>query len=537
MNTALGTDILIVMTHSCLPALVDSSTNFCHQINTRQITTGSLFYPNAIEYLRNDTCYKRMICKRNKYRNNMNHRQLVIQWRRRVVILTMLFVVVPPNVRVLAGRDKLTTAPTVSWRPTVTPTKSPSPTISWRPTVQPTITVDPSSVPSTGPSLRPSIFPVVRSIPPTLTLTPSSGPPTVAVAMPKLSFLLQTEGSIDGAEIETALNGFLSDYLSQGTYKSSFRFINLETTVEQENNVVSLSITDGQAHFDPAVNLWPSVEELSSVLSTYFSFWGDQNLKDYLVSKQFPVVNVSDVLLDGEQLASQGDLTAIPANRPDTDSNKSSSNDSDQFNALAIVGIVVGVVVGVVAVGLFAHTRQRQKRSAEGTGSDVVVIKPISDVDMEDEIKNEIKTFPTEDSNMDQANDVAEEALVNSSEDDDNNANEGTFIEHLPPTLQIRLTQPVHEYVEHDGAESSDGDIISVAESLVYREQDKHGPLFNVKSIGTSISAKHVSADESQATLTPGVKSARPAHHSVFQYDASRLDQVISNAKSEQDEK
>jgi hypothetical protein len=362
---------------------------------------------------------------------------------------------------------------------------------------------------------------------------------------------MQTDGMVEEEELKADVAIFLSNYLAQGTYKDSFRFLNLSTTVQQGNNVLTISTVSGEAYFDAASSMnWPSVDVLANILATYFSYWGDQNLRDYLIEQQLPVQNVTDVILNGEKLMNQGDLT--PAVNPDTNSEthkSASDNGSDQFNAYAIAGIVVGGVVVLLAIALFMHTRRRQKRGMDDRNEEgVVVLKPISEGDVEDELKGQIKTFPSVDSKdvdpdvitVDPSSPVSsplEEKGTMTAEE----ASDPPMI-NLP--VQIRVTQPppAEDDYNDGGAYSSDGDIISVTESLLYRDQDKQGPLFNVRSMGTS-SLAIASNFDGQSTLTapetptntpPRGASVRPAQPSVFQYDASRLDQVISQAKSTQ---
>jgi hypothetical protein len=380
--------------------------------------------------------------------------------------------------------------------------------------------------------------------------------PTVAVVMPQLTFVLQTDGMVEEEELKAELAIFLSNYLAQGTYKDSFRFLNLSSTVEQGNNVLTISTLSGEAYFDAASSEnWPSIDVLANILATYFSYWGDQNLRDYLIEQQLPVKNVTDVIVNGEKLMSRGELTPGSAVSPDTNSetDKSSSDSgSNHFNAFAIAGIVVGGLVVLLAIALFTHTRRRQKRSLDERNEEgVVVLKPISEGDVEDELKGQINTFPSEDSKDVDPDVISVDPFSPVSsplEEQGDSATEET--PNDPPMInlpvQIRLTQPApaEDDFNDGGAYSSDGDIISVTESLLYREQDKQGPLFNVRSMGPSSLAIPTNTD-AQSTLTapetptntpPRGVSVRPAQPSVFQYDASRLDQVISQAKSTQHE-
>lgn len=441
----------------------------------------------------------------------------------------------------LAGKDKFTLAPTTSWRPTGAPsTRSP--------TLNPTWSSQPSS--SEPPSLKPSLVSPVFVGAPALPLNPTM--PTVAVVMPQLTFVMQIDSMVEEEELKADLAIFLSNYLAQGTYKDSFRFLNLSSIVEQGNNVLTISIRSGEAYFDAGSSeSWPSVDVLANILATYFSYWGDQNLRDYLIEQKLPVKNVTDVIVNGEKLMNRGDLTPGSTVSPDAESetNKSSS-ENDQFNAYAIAGIVIGGLVVLLAIALFMHTRRRQKRSLEERNEEgVVVLKPISEGDVEDELRGQINTFPSEDSKdvdpdvitVDPSSPVPPPLEEESSPVAEEASNDPPMI-NLP--VQIRVTQPAHAEDEYNdgGAYSSDGDIISVTESLLYRDQDKQGPLFNVRSMGTSNLAIPSNTD-AQTTLTapetptntpPRGASVRPAQPSEFQYDASRLDQVISQAKSTQ---
>jgi hypothetical protein len=93
------------------------------------------------------------------------------------------------------------------------------------------------------------------------------------------------------------------------------------------------------------------------------------------------------------------------------------------------------------------------------------------------------------------------------------------------------------------GDYTSDGDIISVTESILYRDQDSQGPLLKHGGLESATTAaapppKDPLVRQLALTGTVSVRSGAAAASAQqppsFQYDASRLDQVISNAKGNQ---
>lgn len=460
------------------------------------------------------------------------------RWRMRMMLLFVVVAVLV--VPVHAGKDRLTQFPTQSSAPSIPPTVSPVPSLF------------PTDYPSQAPSHGPTVPPQPSFI--RTTTNPSSAPvvPTVIVAMPKLAFVMDkaknaTTGIIQNTEIGEALESFLSDYLATGTHKNSFRSLNLVTTLVQDDAMVTLTIKRGSALYETGKEPVPTVEGLATILTTYFSFWGDLNLNKYFVTKGFPIENVSEVQLDGKALPSQGNLDAEKAIPTPNSISQENDQSSESFNNYVIAGIVVGGVVLIVAGALFVRARKGQnellgKNSREG----VIVIDSIEDPETAD-MKGEVETKPTEESNADECEPggerVGADPHLSNEMDASSDADEVLARASNSPLKYPGVQLPLHirPYSNKKDDESSsegesDGDIISVTESLLYKDNPQ-GPLYNVMPHSGALDGAATGPDDlvRQLAMT-GKASVRAPPPPSFQYDASRLDQVISSAKGNQND-
>lgn len=467
-----------------------------------------------------------------------------------------------------------TTDPTAA--PSAKATKIPTTKAPMAPTKAPTATTMAPKTPTKAPDSASMAAPNPPPTPP--------GDATVSVSMPKLSFLLQrTDGltNDDNDDIEESLQGFLSDFLRTGTYAAGFRYLELETVSSGDVVRTVAIVEDSAAHYKSNSQI-PTETELATIFTTYFSFWGDRNLGEYLSSNGFPATNVTQVLLDGTILESQGnpDPDATAPNGIDNDAETPSSaenlsGDSDSFDRYIIIGIIVGGCVLLLAIALLVRTTRKMRSNA----SEPVLIDSLDDDDdLENVIPNakssvaskvtkdvvgdadRMGAVPHEPRDVDTSSDAGE-VLSRAS----NTPLKYPGMKQQTPSLHIQSTGNDNDDDDddddtNDGAYVSDGDIISVTESLMMRsEYSGQGPLFNVKTlpVTTKSNEKNITTTD-QATGAEGVTAAvgaasggtanpvdaarnvaasgkssvRAPQNTSFQYDASRLDKVISNAKN-----
>jgi hypothetical protein len=392
------------------------------------------------------------------------------------------------------------------------------------------------------------------------------------------------------------------------------------------DSTATYSLAQGEALYEAEVANVPTESDLATLLSTYFGFRGDDALVEQWSSTaatiNYPrILNITAVYVNDERLASlQEDdhnvspVATVDENAPaatDTiNSRNSSSNNSEVFNRYVIAGIVVGGVVLLLGLAFLVRTVHNARRGNGGANMDhdrrpVVVIDSLDDD--EEDPKN--VTGPT----VYDDGAVAGSGLADVDSDDDGIPLVGSGVglagrhgasydedrvgalPHQPTDLDtssdagevlVRASNAPLKYPDHDtallrihaanddddddddhsrdGEYTSDGDIISVTESLLMKQQEYtgQGPLFNVKSLplpatmnqmpraspaagledsersSASVPEEPNAATTTTTTTTAPQSSGRAAAAAppttAFQYDASRLDQVISSAKGQQ---
>ena len=276
---------------------------------------------------------------------------------------------------VRAGKDKETPPPTSSFMPT------PAPTITPKPSIMPSYS--PSAGPTSGPTLSFSPTATASEMPTPLASAMPSNMPSGnirTVEMPRMSIALKTTSrSSVNFFLNEALEKFFADeLLSTGKYYKSFQSVSLNSLVEQDSTTADIKITGTAVYAtnteDSRGNIVrvPSEEELSKIVTTYFSFFGIQDLQDYLLTNlSLPISEVSSVSVNGEKLAdSNGSVAAVSGSAVDT------SNNSDNLNGFIIAGIVVGGLLLSVAVALFVRSRRvRQAKDQR----EIVVIESLEE--------------------------------------------------------------------------------------------------------------------------------------------------------------
>jgi len=533
------------------------------------------------------------------------------------VLLLLLLSSCMPLVQ--AGKDKeedketpeptMPSLPTVSPRPSPNPTSQPSTSV---PTAEPTNgpteapSVPPSGAPSSLPtpppstispaptiSPEPTVSPVIQpSAEPTTTYAPTDLPteerPIVTVALPELKFVLDVtatdeEPLLDEQEVDTAVVAFLTFFFSQGFYREAFLFValqtklvdgadarqlrrHLQTQTDGDTGVVvmTLEVVDGVASYNPNVdssngNLAPvpTEDELSTILSAYFSLWGTDKLLEYFQDDGLPIVGVSQVSIDGDVI-----LTGVQdGDRGGIDQQSPTNGDDDSHNSAAILaGSIVGAgVVVIVAVALFVRIRRRdkeyqrqhqlqQREVAIGGMDERLVVDSNSDNNKaatatKSNPKSSVQSMSGDEASLPPPP-PPPTALTSSSipaayqEKTPNPYTSASYADSTAAaSCDIMMTMGVSTKTttedddddnmdyDDDIVSESDGDIISVTESLHHHDQ---GPLFVDRTGAPGIPA---ATPPVATTGKSSVRQQQPVSH--FQYDASRLDEVISNAKKQ----
>jgi len=445
-----------------------------------------------------------------------------------------------------AGRDKdATPSPTVSHEPSPGPTtEAPSP---W-----PTISPKPTAAHSEHPTVAPS-----SSFPPSLEPTL----PRTIVPMPEMRFVMQTTGPLDDEPtLRKAMVGFLNRFLNQGFYRNAFRGVTLDMVLQnaaarrelQEGGggTVVVDVVNGMAIYEIGTGTpLPTEEELYTILSAYFSLWGAQNLQEYLRDMHgLPVQKVSQVAFDGVVLPST-------TNNEDRSTENGGGEDNNDKNKYIIAGTVVGALAVFVAV--FFIVRQRRGKKSAGPpppeqkrGADL--IEP-TEKDLENNHSN------NNDDNNNKGNSC--QRSVASASADGNSTIEAPpppppvpAISSIPDAYSEKMANPYayqsiaavttaptilspdddddDDDSQDTGNYTSDGDIISVTESL--HHQIPEGPLFKNSHNPSSLPYEPAPEEEGPVALTGKASVRVAAPTSQFKYDDTRLDQVISSTKGQQ---
>jgi hypothetical protein len=497
------------------------------------------------------------------------------------------------------------------------PSSAPSATPLSRTTNMPTVTVPAANtVPpsmTTTTTQSPTVAAKVRVALPKLafdleTASPWSSSSSTSASDDDLEMAL-------GTALGDFLSDFIES--SGPSYANGFDRVNVQQTTlvtSSSDRTATYSLAQGEALYEAeAVNV-PTESDLATLLSTYFGFRGDDALVEQWSSTattiNYPrILNITAVYVNDERLASlQGDdhnvspVATVDENAPaatDTINNRnsSSSSNSEVFNRYVIAGIVVGGVVLLLGLAFLVRTVHNARRGNGGANMDhdrrpVVVIDSLdddeedpknvtgptvyddgavagsglADVDSDDDgiplvgsgvglagrhgasyDEDRVGALPHQPTDLDTSSDAGE-VLVRASNaplkypDQDN-------------ALRIHAANDDDDDDDHtrDGEYTSDGDIISVTESLLMKQQEYtgQGPLFNVKSLPlpatmnqmpasagledserSSASVPEPTATAATAAQTSSRSAATAAPpNTAFQYNASRLDQVISSAK------
>jgi hypothetical protein len=209
----------------------------------------------------------------------------------------------------------------------------------------------PSQLPSTTFSPSDALSAAPSSVP---THVPSSVPTSLkGILLPpiQLKFELSSpSATIDRSQLETEMNSFLAELLLPGASSRSFEA--LDTHIDLQNGIEA-GIT-GQVYYRGEGK--PTYEELKRQLSTYFSFWGNNDLMTHLSDAGIPVKSVT-IEVDGVQMATNEEVPNFSV------SSSNSDDDDKQWKA----GIIAGAVAaGACVVGLIAFSQRGRWMGSRG---------------------------------------------------------------------------------------------------------------------------------------------------------------------------
>lgn len=272
---------------------------------------------------------------------------------------------------------------------------------------------------------------------------------------------------------------FLDEFL-RGRFDDSFVRVRTNSTLDDQDVLT----TTGIAAFRPRVP-----DDFLDAFRLYFEFFGRQELEEDL--SEFGVDSVAGVQINGEQIEPRS--TGATGSTSPEESSRSSDGKEPNTGAI-IIGIAVTCVVLCVLVSLLAFRGRRRMRELDGEekeNADDLVLKETNDADEEDSPRKI-------------------DAAEAESEDDRGSS-------QLPKPVYIR---PYAEKADEDPSEyTSDGDIVSIGSSQVTpRKPPVRNTLGTTTDLPTSVDAADVA------------KSGKESLRS-YQYDASRMDEVISKTK------
>lgn len=284
---------------------------------------------------------------------------------------------------------------------------------------------------------------------------------------------------LDVDELSIAMQDFLEEFL-RGRFPDRFVAVESRSALDDQDVLT----TTGTAAFRPTVP-----DDFSNALNLYFEFFGKQELEEDL--GEYGVASVAGIQMDGVQIESRGGQT--PNGATGSDGSNQSRNRKDPNIAGIIIGVAVACVALCVLVSFFAFRGRRRTRELDDDEEETAALaaKETKEVDEEEDSPRKIDAAEAE------------------SEDDDKGSSQ------FPKPVYIR---PYAEKSEEDPSEyTSDGDIVSIGSSQV---TPRKPPVRNTPSAGVP----------NIADPTDVAKSGKESLRS-YQYDASRLDQVISKTK------
>ena len=428
-------------------------------------------------------------------------------------------------------------------------------------------TAEPSNTPKPieSPEVQPPSKPTTDT---TTTTTPNlTGQPTVTVTvpLPQLRFVLDATGTLEEASVNAAVVAFLNFFFSQGFYRDAFLYVTLQTNLVdgtlgarqqtrrrrrhlwlssppppthprnrkmEEETVVTLQVQEGMATYNPDARSSdgtpspvPSEEELSAILAAYFSLWGTEKLLEYFKEDGLPVAGVSQVSIDGDVIMMEKDVE---------ETNSSPSGSGSDNEAAILAGSIVGAgILVVVAVALLVH-RQRRRKAAH---------REIVTLGSNDFVNNNNSSAVTAPSLHESERSLSESkgvlpprrlpppasSMAIPAAYQEKTINPYATNSTSPFSISMAPTKTTSED-DHDSVSESDGDIISVTESL--HHQHEQGPLAALEATNNGSNVNDL-----RPLVLTGKTSVRQqppnAPQPGFQYDSSRLDQVISNAKKQ----
>lgn len=166
------------------------------------------------------------------------------------------------------------------------------------PTVRPT-TDKPSFLPSQDPisvesntrqpsTQQPFLIEQSASPIPQLTSEPTDYMGTILPMMIIDIAVVSPGESLEFDKIRAVMNRFFFDFFASGIRRATFESIQLQVDIPTQRTMIMLS---GKAYFGGDTK--PTADDLKGELSTYFSFWGVQDIIQVLIAADVPVQSVT----------------------------------------------------------------------------------------------------------------------------------------------------------------------------------------------------------------------------------------------------
>jgi hypothetical protein len=269
------------------------------------------------------------------------------------------------------SRDKWQDTDSPSKAPYIKPSRSKAPFLTDSPTQIPNVPLQmETKYPSLFPShLTASISPVVEDPPhdKSFTSKPSSTPiqilPSI-VPMPKVEIMFRlTASTFILSDIELELVAFMKQtLLSNQHILGNITLMELKAKVapatkRRRLEIKMNAVMEGTILFSK--NKKPSTEEITKVLFSYFSNWGNEELQNYLTDDQITVTDV-EIVIEGKIIGGTEKSIAGSQSLPASNSGKVN---------VAFIGLVVAIVIacGVcfLALSFLLRLKKMRRRKPE----------------------------------------------------------------------------------------------------------------------------------------------------------------------------
>eukprot|EP00542_Grammatophora_oceanica_P021327 CAMPEP_0194038732 /NCGR_PEP_ID=MMETSP0009_2-20130614/10935_1 /TAXON_ID=210454 /ORGANISM="Grammatophora oceanica, Strain CCMP 410" /LENGTH=462 /DNA_ID=CAMNT_0038681325 /DNA_START=130 /DNA_END=1518 /DNA_ORIENTATION=+ len=257
---------------------------------------------------------------------------------------------------------------------------SAAPSVSPRPSVTQEEELDDTSVPTT--TMAPTQTAVPSSAPIPTTSSPTG--PLVQVRMPEMELTLRIVGnSVDPEAVSTSLGTFVQESVVNSVstfpgFASAVIDVDVQTFStgrrKLQGRTIVMAEAKGEIFFtSDSQQPTPTEKDLESVLVTYFSYWGDDDLETNLQESNGYIVDDMEIVIDGKV------VDGVPAGNGSDEGNPNGLTDEGRQRVGASPGLIAGLVIGCVAlfVSILLLVWQRRKdklKAAEQMATDTSLI-------------------------------------------------------------------------------------------------------------------------------------------------------------------